>query len=757
MYHKERIYSFLFSTTIVLCFLVSCYAEKLDTSIISPHLYVAPNGDDSNPGTETKPFATLERARAAVRELKKTVREPITVFVRGGTYYLEEPLVFEPEDSGTDNQQITYASYRGEKPTINGGVKLDVKWEPYRDGIMKCSLPEVKEGKLNFTQLFINGKRQILARYPNYDSNNPLVTGDGYINAESGNKEDIEFHYNPETFTKKKWSKPAEAIVHIFQAWYWHNLMYRIKAINWERHVVELGEGGWQTNTVKGVAPNAIGKSSRFFIENVFEELDATGEWYLDKEEGILYYKPKEGMDLSNAKVEAVLLKRLIEFRGSRQHPVRYIQLKGFRFSHAATTFMDEYEIPSPGDWGIHRGGSVFLEGAEDCAVEECFFDAVGGNAVFISDHNRRIKIFGNKFTNIGESAICLVGKPNIDKTKEWKCPLCGERKSWDFGPDPKGYPAECQISNNLIHDIGVFGKQTAGVFMAMSMKNTISHNHIHHVPRAAVCINGPYWGGHIIEYNDIHDTVQETGDHGSFNSWGRGHCFHPDQNGIKVPHEPGDPEWDPRFTTIIRNNRFREDPFQASFISGDNNLGIDMDDNSAFYHVYNNLCIGVGVQNRTGAYHLTENNIFINPQDLMCYHIVFENNHYKLVRNILVISDKFDNFTDQWGDNFYQVLYPPARGPWFEQCDFNVFFNERGPFSAHVTFRGASAEEYSLEKWRELGMDRNSVLADPLFVDPANGDYRVKPESPALKLGFKNFDMGKFGLLPDFPNKWED
>ncbi len=718
-----------------------------------PHIYVAPYGDDSNSGTEAKPFATLERARAAVRELKTTVREPITVLVRGGTYYLEEPLVFEPEDSGTNNQPITYAAYPSEEPVISGGRKIDVEWKPHRDGIMKCSLIEVKKGKLNFTQLFINNKRQILARYPNYDSNNPLMTGDGYINAGGDNKEDIEFHYNPETFTKRKWSEPVKAIVHIFPSHYWNNLQYRIKAINWERHVVELGEGGWQTNPSESISTNTITESSRFFIENVFEELDAPGEWYLDKEEGILYYKPKDGMDLSKAKVEAVLLKRLIEFRGSRQHPVRFIQLKGFRFSHAATTFMDEYEIPSTGDWGIHRGGSVFLEGAEDCAIEECFFDAVGGNAVFINNHNRRIKLYGNRFSDIGESAICLAGKSNIDATKVWTCPLCGDKRMWDYFPDSKDYPAECLISNNLIHNIGVFGKQSAGVFIAMSMKNTISHNHIHHIPRASININDPFWGGHIVEYNDIHDTVLETHDHGAFNSWGRGHSFCPANNGTRVCHEyGGDIKRDAKFTTIIRNNRFREE------VKGIQ--GITMDDFSANYHVYNNLCIGVGVQNRSGALHIVENNIFINPQNLISYHVGCENNQHKFVRNIVVVSDKFDNFTDfrsdRWGNSIYQVLYPPVRSPWIEQCNFNVFFTDNRRFSAYVRLsREADAEIYSLEKWRERGYDRHSIIADPMFIDAANGDYRVKSESPALELGFNNFPIDGFGLLPDFPKKW--
>ena len=107
-----------------------------------------------------------------------------------------------------------------------------------------------------------------------------------------------------------------------------------------------------------------------------------------------------------------------------------------------------------------------------------------------------------------------------------WKIPVImltakGQIKDVEkgFGTDPEDYPAECVITNNLMHHIGVYGTQTAGVFIAMSMKNTISHNHIYYLPRAGICINDPFRGGHIIEYNDIHDTVPETNDHGTFNS----------------------------------------------------------------------------------------------------------------------------------------------------------------------------------------------------------------------------------------------
>ena len=253
--------------SIVLCTGLSAQAAGKTVPIISPNLYVAPDGNDSNPGTEEKPFATLAGARDAVRQFKKNVPKPITVFVREGAYYLKEPLVFGPEDSGTDLQPITYAAYPSEKPTISGGVELKVTWQPYRDGIMKCAVPKGME----FTQFFINGKRQIRARFPNFDPQNPLVSGNGYINTTGG--QGREFSYAPETFTKKKWSRPSEAVVHVFPGHYWCNVQFWIKSIDRQRHAILLGRGGWQKRDTD--APNSFSSESRFFVENVFEELDA--------------------------------------------------------------------------------------------------------------------------------------------------------------------------------------------------------------------------------------------------------------------------------------------------------------------------------------------------------------------------------------------------------------------------------------------------------------------------------------------------
>lgn len=722
------------SVCCVLGMMLNCSAGDLDTTNISPNLYVAPWGNDSNPGTEAKPFATLVQAQIAVRSFRQKVPKPIVVFVREGTYYLTTPLIFTHEDGGTDLQPVTYAAYPGETPTLSGGMKLNVQWEAFQGGIMKCSVPE----GIEYNQLFINGKRQMRARYPNFDPDKPLVGEGGYLNTKGTG--DRAFTYDPATFTTKKWARPSDAVVHIFPGTYWNNFQFRVKSVDWDRHEIKLGKGGFQTALLENPDDffgTKLVEGSHFFVDNVIEELDVPGEWYFDREKSILYYMPFKGQNLENARVEVGLLNNLIEMRGSRQKPIRHLNIKGFRLTHTRAIFLDEYITPSNGDWGIYKGGAIFMEGTEDCAVEGCFFDAVGGNGIYISHHARRIRIYGNKFAFTGESAVCLVGKSHIIENGKLNCPFCGTAGYWDFGPDPEDYPAYCLISNNLMHHIGVYGKQTAGVFMAISLKNTVSHNHIYQMPRSAICMNDPFWGGHIIEYNRIHDTVKETDDHGPINSWGRGHYWCVGHYGGDIYHDPGDTRRDAKFTTIIRNNLIHEKvtdflPYGAS------NLGIDMDDGSSNFHVYNNLVIGAGVQNRDGSHRIVENNIFINPNRGISYHVGYTNSGDKFVRNIVVQNTEWP---------FFYILLQTDEAPWIDEIDYNVF-------SGTSVFSDSAKD---LREWQKLGFDKHSLFTDPMFVDPANGDYRVREGSEALSLGFKNFDVRSAGLLLDFPEKWRE
>ena len=712
----------------------------------SPAFFVSVSGNDRDPGTKAAPFATLARAQRALRAFKKTVAGPLVVEVRQGDYALETPLVFTPRDSGTEQSPIVFTAAPGERVTLFGSRTLAGRWKPFRDGILMCDLPAVRNGGLRFTQLFVNGRRQIPARFPNRDDSQPGRTG--YINPQGpipsdrkdpkpGPDDDMTFSggaprgllFDPATFTDKRWARPEEAVIHIFQGWEWGNMQWRLKAVDYDGQALWFGQGGFQMGAKYFEDPAKIEKESRFFVENVFEELDAPGEWYLDVRAGILYYKPNPGTDMTRALVQAPVLEQLVRFEGSQDDPVRHIALEGFRLTQTASTFLGEYDIPSLSDWAVHRGGTVFLEGTRDCAVRGCWFDAVGGNAVFVNNYNRGASVTGCKFTETGDSAICLVG--TLGATN-------GTRRS---------FPYECTVSNNLIHDCGIFGKQIAGVYISRAKRITASHNTIYNMPRAGICIGDGTWGGHIIEFNHIHDTVRETGDHGPFNAWGRERFWSLTQShsDYSIPRslEAGDVRVDAMEPVIVRNNFFEEK-------SG---WGLDMDDGASNYEIYNNISKGISIKLREGAYRTVYNNIWVGSRTAPCFHVGNEDNHDRYFRNITVMA----------GGDVYAVIAPPARGRWLEEIDHNCLFSPSGRFSARISQRrGETGPEpgtlrLDLEEWRTLGFDRNSVFADPLFVDPARNDFRVRPESPALRLGFRNFEMGLWGITGEFPRELRD
>ena len=729
-------------------------SPAIPISPMDEKVYVSPGGNDTSSGSEQSPFQTIRRALQFARN-RQNSSVGLTIVVREGTYYLHEPITFTPEDSGKKGSQLVVVAHPGEKVTVSGGQKLDCRWSEYKGGIMQSAVPE----SVDFTQLFINGRRQIRARYPNYDRSVPGHSGyleaAGPIGPEAINpcpdpNEDMTFstqaprgfRFDPTTFTKRIWANPQDAEVNIFQAAYWGNLQWKIKCIDQKTNTIWFGEGGQQIGAKWSRDPAVLNKHSRFFIENVFEELDSPGEWFLDKHAHILYYYPEPGTDLSTALVEVPRLERVFQFVGSEPSPVEHISIRGFRIAHTTSTYLKDYDVPSLSDWAIHRGGAVYAEGTRNCSVEACLFDAVGGNGVFVNNFNREFTVTDCKLTETGDSAICFVG--DLERTN-------GSQRA---------FPFQCVAANNLIHDCGVFGKQIAGIYISRAKRITASHNLIYNMPRAAICIGDGTWGGHVIEFNQTHDTVLETSDHGPFNAWGRDRGWSLAQShGIYSADRSLD-VWEARVDAmepvLVRNNFFDEK-------SG---WGLDLDDGASNYEIYNNISIGgVSMKLREGAYRKVYNNIWYQAKAAPCFHVGNNFNHDEYFNNITTMEPGITAWPagwPWWPQMFYSVIAPPAVGPWFDRIDNNCFYATTGEFQAVVDQLRSengkrNARRYTLEEWRKLGFDANSVFADPLFVDPTHHDFRVRPESPALKVGFKNFEMGKWGLTSDFPNHWRD
>ena len=710
----------------------------LANSIFAKELFVSVSGKDTNSGSKEKPFQSLGRA---VNETQKYAgKEPVTIWFSSGTYYLEETIQIGAELSGTPEKPIIFSALPGEKVMVKGSQLLtQLTWGKFKDEIYVAKVP----AGIQFDQLFVNGERQIRARFPNYDPQNPLRGGNGYQQVTDGpnHRYDEWFSYDPEKFTTKAWKNPETGIVHGFQSHNWGNMQYRIKEIDRSGNKILLAEGGWQLQRSYGIGGK--GKdASWFFIDNIFEELDVEGEWFLDTNTNQLFYFPEKKTHLSTATVEVPVLKDLIQLKGNSANPVKNVSFKGFCFSQSNYTFMDQYEPLARGDWAIHRGGAIFLEGVENCSIEDCRFENLGGNGVFMSAYNRNNQVKNCLFVHTGESAVCFVGSPSAvrfyqtwdDKEilgKDWN----ELRKNMDLEPGPKtpDYPANCVVENCIMHDFGDVGKQVAGVYISMSHKIRASHNTIYNCPRAGICINDGTWGGHIIEYCDIWETVRETGEHGPFNAWGRERQWLGGSGSSKdfIKEYTKLDAIDP---TIVRNNRIAN--FRKSISAG--NWTIDLDDGSSNFEIYNNLNLGSTIKLRDGMGRKVYNNITVSAVPLG-WHVWPDESEDEIYRNIFVISGAVPG-AQEATNQFVRPIGLPKDKKWSNHYDNNLYWNVNYPDSPNIL------QNKTFQEWKAEGYDQHSEIANPLFADPKNGDYSVKASSPAIKLGFKNFPMNEFG-----------
>ena len=637
-------------------------------------LFVAPNGNDKSKGTQKSPLQTLHRAK----QLASQATGDITIYLMEGTYYLDSTLVWQA-DEVQPGSRITVKPYGHEAVRISGAKPLKVKWTPYQGDILQT---KVSDAPKVFDQLVVDGLLQRMARYPNYDS---TAVRFGGVAADAISPERV-----------ARWSNPEGGYLHASHRRDWGSMHFRIKGKK-EDGKLDL-EGGWQNNRLDGISANDR------MVENIFEELDAPGEWFYNSDNQTLYFYPQHGMSVPSV-VEVPQLAHLVELRGSAENPITNIRFENITFEHTARTFMQPYEKLLRSDWGVYRGGAFLIEGAENCAISDCDFINLGGNGVFFSNYNRHNTVAGCHFTNLGASAVLFVGDPNAVRS-----PLFDYFASQPFeeidrtvGPKSNNYPTFCTVSDNLMHHIGTVEKQVAGVQLSMCSHITVAHNSIYDVPRAGINISEGTWGGHILEYNDVFDTVKETGDHGSFNSWGRDRFWFANAANMYryANQEPTLPLADARYTVVIRNNRFR----------CDRGWDIDLDDGSSNYHIYNNLCLNGGIKLREGFDRVVENNILVNST--FHPHVWFDNSRDVFMRNIVM-----------------RPYRPIEVNDWGTMVNHNVFLDS-------LTYQTAIG----------CGVDTLSVVTHIDFVNPSIGDYTV-PDSSLVKLsGFKNFAMDCFGV----------
>lgn len=297
-------------------------------------LHVAPTGNDRANGSAARPFRTVERAQEAARkEVRKPRSRPVDVVVHAGTYRLDHTLTFGPEDSGTDRVPVRYLAAPGERVVISGGRSLRPEWKSYDDTV---KVADIGTG-LDFDGLFLDGQRQVLARYPDYDPKTAILGG-----------------YAADAISAQRaarWKNPTTALVRGLHQGEWGGNSYRVTGLK--------ADGTPQLDWV-GDNNRGSGLHTTYrMVENVFEELDAPGEWFYDKAAYKLYFYPPKGADLASAHIETAELDELIRVQGGGpDDAVHDLSFSGFTFARTHRTLFDQpYEKLQLGDWAIARRG----------------------------------------------------------------------------------------------------------------------------------------------------------------------------------------------------------------------------------------------------------------------------------------------------------------------------------------------------------------------------------------------------------------
>lgn len=691
----------MYSARIVFCVLLMlvssgyCYGARAvaPVQVDGFALYVAPDGNDSWSGNLPSPkadgtdgpFATIAGARDAIREMKRRdgIMKPITVFVREGTYRVAEPIVFTPQDSGTEQHPITYAAYPGDKPIVSGG-RVITGWRKKGD-LWAVELPDVKSGDWHFGALWVNGERRVVARTPN----------DGYLytagkaspvkepeTGEEVSREKVAFKFKPGDI--KPWEDLNDILVVAYHSW--ETSTHRIASVDAENNIV--------TFTGPAVWPfEQWGKNQRYHIENLRDALDAPGEWYLDRKTGMLSYWPKDGEDMSRAEVVAPVATQLVLLQGDPKDEefVEHLHIKGIRFMHS------DWPIPPQGHSDPQAAfsvpGALHAVGARYCSVEGCEISRVGTYGVWFSLGCKHNRIVQNEIHDLGAGGVRI-----------------GEGRSPENEPEAASHNL---IDNNFIHDGGKIFRAGVGVWIGRSSYNTVSHNEVCDLDYSGLSI-GWCWGyapstanNNVIEHNHVHHI-------------GRGVLS--DMGGIyTLGISPG---------TVIRYNIFHD---IYSFSYG--GWGIYPDEGSTEILIENNIAYNTktgGFHQHYGRENIVRNNIFAFSREGQIIRSREEEHISFFFERNIVYFNNGQLLGSNWKNGNYRL-------------DYNCYWDTSRP---EVEFKGMSFEE-----WQAKGQDKHSIIADPLFVNAEEFDFRLNADSPALKLGFKPIDMTKNGLYG--PPEW--
>ena len=668
-------------------------------------LYVSPHGSDTQDGsTPQTALQTLDGARRAIRTLKaqQALTGPLEVIFAPGNYPLTQTVTFTAEDSGTPEAPITYRSETEGTALLNGGVSI-TGWRKHRNGIWVTTLPAVKEGKWWFRQLYVNGQWRGRARTPNQGVFEVQATTDTTTHLRSYQVPSDSFIFAPGDLDPA-WKHPENGETIIYH--YWTDTHLPIQSIDGKTNRISFGYPSG-----KVFRDGFEGDLARYVVENIYETLDQPGEWVLDRATGQLFYLPMPGEEMDQVEVIAPATQTLLAFEGD---PLNGQWVEHLRFEGLPLAYSN-FDLPW-GDCNNAQGSAsvaacINLRGTRNCTFEACTLRNLGTFGFELFEGCTFNRFCHNTLEQLAAGGFRIRGS------------VAG------------GHPA-LRTGDNILSDntIAYYGRtypSGVGILVMHSDRNTIAHNLIHHGDYTGISV-GWSWGylrsaarGNLIEKNHIHDI--------GYNN------LLSDMGGIyTLGLSPG---------TTVRGNLIHD--VNANRYGG---WGIYADEGSTSILIENNLVYHTkfGTFNIHYAKDLVvRNNIFAlgrlqqfsrsKREDHTT--VYFEGNILYWTQGRLLVDEY------EWKDTPYPLHVNPYQPPRDTTVtfvsDWNLFYNPNQPQSA-IDFSGRTWDE-----WLAEGKDRHSIYADPLFVAPEQGDFRLRPESPAWKLGFHPIDWQDVGPRP--------
>jgi hypothetical protein len=567
MFYKR--YCFL---VVLMASMVSSFAQAAEQKA---DFYIARDGNDRNPGTVHKPFATFVRAQQAVRELTKAgLKKDVLVLVRGGRYVIEKTLVFGTEDGGTEKHSVTYAAYGDERPLLSGGTRI-TGWRQEEEGVWTVNLPDAKAGKWPFRALYVNGRRATRARSPNAGFFHIVKAGPDNRTSFSYRKGDI-----PEL------KMPGDAEIVFLHDWATSRVPF--KSIDSEKQTATLIDEIGVRHPRFGFT--GFEPHPRYFVEGAAEFLDAPGEWHLDTRTGRLTYIPLEGETIETATVVAPRIERFLEVEGRAEHPVRNLHFVGFVFKHTnwplskfgtACAQAAFYEIRSAA--GERKGREIIPAAVRfgftvDSTIRRCRFLHLGGSGIALRKGSHRNLIEGCEVTDAAANGI------NVGEG-DWARRVMKDGKAvWEEIPD--AVVKKNVVSNCLVQQCGQLFYGSIGIWVGITDGTVVRHCEIRDLPYTGVSV-GWRWdtmstacANNIVENSHIHHVMQMLSDGGGIYTLGR---------------QPG---------TVLRGNHIHDIPANAGRAESN---GMFLDQGTSLLVIENNVLHSIAKS--ALRFHLAEKN----------------------------------------------------------------------------------------------------------------------------------------------------